>query len=470
MTKEEALSKIKYGLQIASELPDLEFKTATSSIPTDIWRSISAFANRRGGGLLVFGVNQTLNAITGCTNLDQMQTKLTQYFNDKMSFVLRPEYHVIESEGETILAVEIPECPKDYMPCYFKSVGLPNGAYIREGNTSRKITDNEFRTYVATSKEFQFDLSEARGIKKEDISEEKVRRLLEESESDTKRGAHDQVTPSILENLGIVSMFNGEYKPTIGGYLIFASGIPQTKNPYDRFVVRCVRYEGKDPSSEIVDAVDIVGTLDAQIDETYKFILKNISKRSFIVGTKRVERYEYPEAAIRELIANAIIHRDYKIIETYTQIRIFQDRIEITNPGSLPPGVTVDNIKEAQFSRNSMIAARLKDMKYLEEYGRGIDIVMRKMSEWDLPSPLFRNLVNSFEAILLGNTYKDINDRQVKIIDVLLLKGRLTAQDCKKILKGTPRATINNDLKKLKECGLLTANGASVNTYYTLAF
>jgi ATP-dependent DNA helicase RecG len=470
MTKEEILKKIKYGLEISSELSDLEFKTATSSIPGDIWRTISAFANRRGGGLVVFGVSQEKNKITGCTNLDLMQTKLTEYFNDKMSFILRPEYHVIEHEGVTILAVYIPECPKDYMPCYFRPIGLPNGAYIREGNTSRKITDNEFRTYIATSKEFQFDLSEARNTDKKDIEEEKVIKLLEQSESQIQRGAVHIVDNTTLENLGIISLFDGEYKPTVGGFLIFAKITPQIKSPYDRYAVRCIRYAGSDPSSKIIDAVDITGTLDSQIDDAYKFVLKNIAKNAVIIGTKRVERYEYPEEGVRELIANAIIHRDYKIIETYTQIRVFQDRVEIINPGSLPPGVTVDNIKEAQFSRNSMIAARLKDMRYLEEYGRGIDIVIKKMSDWGLPEPLFRNSVNSFEAILLGNVYRDINDRQIKVIDTLLIKGRLTIHDCQKILRGTPRATINSDLKKLRDLGVLLHNGASVNTYYTLAF
>lgn len=470
MTKEEIVTKIKYGLEIESELSDLEFKTSTNNIPNDIWRTISAFSNRRGGGLLVLGVDQNKNEITGCTNLDLMQSKLGECFNDKMSFVLRPEYHVIDFNDKKVLAVYIPECPKDYMPCYFRPVGLPNGAYIREGNTTRRITDNEFRTYIATSKEFQFDRSEARGTKKEEISIPKVVALLEQSESELQRGASHEVSDSVLENLGVVANFDGEYKPTIGGYLIFSNNIPQNISPYDRYTVRCVRYAGSDPSSEIIDSIDIRGTLDVMIDESYRFILKNISKKSTIVGTKREDRYEYPEDAIRELVANAIIHRDYKIIETYNQIRIFQDRIEIVNPGSLPPGITVDNIKEAQFSRNSIIAARLKDLRYLEEYGRGIDIVIKKMEEWNLPSPLFRNSVNTFEVILLGEKYQDLNNRQIRIIDVLLLKSRITAHDCQKIVKGTPRATINSDLKKLRDLGILITNGASVNTYYTLGF
>lgn len=470
MTEAQIIEKIKYGLALSSELSDLEFKTARNNVPNDIWRTISAFANRRGGGLVVFGVSQERNAVEGCDNLDLMQKKLVEYFNDKMSFILRPEYHVIDFEGKTILAVYIPECPKDYMPCYYKSVGLPNGAYIREGNSNRRITDNEFRTYVATSKEFQFDLSEAVNTTQSDLSEPKILHLLTKREMDVKRGADSHIDNNLLQNLGIVSNFGGEFKPTTGGYLIFAHDPPQERNPYERYLVRCVRYAGNNAASEIIDSADIKGTLDVQIDDSYRFVLKNIRKTAVIVETKRVERFEYPEAAIRELIANAIIHRDYKIIETYAQIKIFNDRIEILNPGSLPPGVTVENIKDAQFSRNSMIAGRLKDLDYLEEYGRGIDVVLKRMEEWGMPPPLFRNLVNSFEVILLGDKYRNLNERQMKIIDTLLIKGKLTAQDCQKILKGVPRVTINYDLRNLKELGVIESHGASVNIFYTLAF
>lgn len=343
-------------------------------------------------------------------------------------------------------------------------------AYIREGNTSRRITDNEFRTYVATSKEFQFDLSEAVNATRVDLSDSKILRLLDKKEMEVKRGADSRIDDNLLQNLGIASKFNDEFKPTIAGYLIFAQNPPQGRSPYERYLVRCVRYAGNSVANEIIDSADIKGTLDVQIDDSYKFVLKNIKKTAAIVGTKRIERFEYPEAAIRELIANAIIHRDYKIIETYAQIKIFDNRIEISNPGSLPPGVTVDNIKEAQFSRNSIIAGRLKDFDYLEEYGRGIDIVFKKMEEWSLPYPFFRNLINNFEVILLGSKYRQLNERQMKIIDILLIKGRLTVHNCQKILGRVPRATINKDLRDLKEVGIIKSHGASVNIFYTAAF
>src|SRR3989344_548380 len=125
MTDEQIIEKIKQGLTISSELQDLEFKTSRTNVPNDIWKVISAFANRRGGGLIIFGVSEEKNAIIGRENINGIQTKLSEYFNDKMSYTLRPKYHVIQYDStKTIFAVEIPECPKDYMPCYYKSVGL----------------------------------------------------------------------------------------------------------------------------------------------------------------------------------------------------------------------------------------------------------------------------------------------------------------------------------------------------------
>ena len=472
MTEQQILEKLNYALKISSELPELELKTASNNLPNDIWKSISAMSHRQGGGAIVFGVQQrTLEfKVVGCQGIDRMQTKLVEYFNDKMSHVLRPQYYIIPYDpGINLLAVYIPECPKEYRPCYYKPVGLPHGAYIREGHSNRSLTDNEFRTYVALSRQFEFDLSEAPNAQLKDLSQEKVKKLLEKREKDLKRGATSTITDELLKNLGLIGTFNEEKRPTIAGYLIFANSKPQIIYPYERYVIRCVKFSGNDTASSIIDKVDVDGTLDDQIDDAYKFILRNIRKTARIIGTKRIDRFEYPELAIRELVANAVIHRDYKIIETYTRVYVFKDRLEIMNPGSLPPGVTIDNIKNAQFSRNAVIAGRLKDLDYLEEYGRGIDTVFNKMDEWHLPPPLFRNSVNSFQSILLGEKYKDLNNRQIKIMDHLVLKGNLTIKDCLKILKGVRRITINTDLKKLKDLGIIKKMGASVSTYYVIA-
>lgn len=469
MDIQEIKNKLAYAIQINSELPELELKAARNNVPKDIWKSISAFSQRRGGGGIVFGVKENPYEIIGCNNIELIQRKLLEYFNDKMSYILRPAIYVEKyDQDRTIVAVYVPECPKEYRPCYFKPVGLPFGAYIREGNSNRTLTDNEFRTYVATSKEFQFDQSEAPNSSIDDLSENKIRELLLKKEEELNRGAVPEITNELLKNIGVAGEYENSIKPTYAGVLIFSKDLPQKKQPFDRYTIRCVKYSGNDCSGDILDKLDVQGTLDNQIDQSYSFILKNIRKAALIKGTKRYEKYEYPEQAIREIIANAVIHRDYKIIETFTHINIFQDRLEISNPGNLPPGVTVQNIKDAQFSRNVVIASRLKDLKYLEEYGRGIDIVFNRMKEWGLQPPLFRNSVNNFQVILLGEKFSGINERQRVVIYNLMLKGKITVKDCLKILKGVSRITVNRDLKSLKNLGLINQQGTSTSLYYTL--
>jgi ATP-dependent DNA helicase RecG len=219
-------------------------------------------------------------------------------------------------------------------------------------------------------------------------------------------------------------------------------------------------------ATPIIDKLDIDGSLDEQIDTVQKFILRNIALKASIQGTKRIDQYEYPEEALRELVANAVIHRDYMITETYAQVNIFANRIEISNPGNLPPGVTIENIKDSQFSRNEVIASILKDMDYLEEYGRGIDIVFSKMREWNLLEPIFKNMSNTFRVVLLGEALKDLNERQVVIWNNLQDKRQITARECKEMFPEVSRATVNVDLNKLVERGLIVPKGSSFNTYY----
>ena len=105
-------------------------------------------------------------------------------------------------------------------------------------------------------------------------------------------------------------------------------------------------------------------------------------------------------------------------------------------------------------------------MDYLEEYGRGIDIVISKMREWGLLDPIFKNMSNSFRVILLGESLKDLNERQVTIWKTLQDRRKITSRECKEMFEGVSRATIGLDLNKLVEMELIVAKGSSINTYY----
>jgi ATP-dependent DNA helicase RecG len=471
MDESQVRQIIEEAIKLGSETSSVEFKDARGGFPKDTWKTVSAFSHRPSGGYIVFGVKEdrTNNTIevTGTDHVAMLQERMGDLVSAHMSVVIRPEYFPMSINGKAVLVVYIAECPDQFKPYYYKAVGMPNGAYVRDGNTDRKITDEEMRRFLDNAKLSKFDSTQASDTKLDELSVPKIYELLARMGQRTKRDARiEEIGFDLLKNLGIADTFTGGNFPTVAGFLIFAKDKPQLKKSFNRYVVRCVKYKGSNVATDIIDKADIDGTLNEQIDAMQKFILRNIRTSAQIVGTKRVERYEYPEKAIREIVANAVIHRDYRITETYTQLNIFEDRLEVFNPGCLPPGVTVENIRDAQVSRNEIIAARLKDLDYLEEYGRGIDIVFTETERWGLLPPIFKNTTNSFKVILPGEKLSQLNDRQFRIWDYLVEYKKITATTCAEMLPDVSRATINNDLSKMQELGLIHSTGASYYTYY----
>jgi len=470
LSEEEIIKIIDKARAHKSETSIIEFKDARGGIPSDLWRAVSAFSHKPKGGLIVFGIAEINGSfrVVGGLRLAILQEKIVSLLNDSMKNVGNYDLKIVQYENTPLLILLIDETPDERKPCYLYNLSLPRGACVREGNTNRVITDEEMRNFIRNNSVFKFDKAKAGNVTGDSLSKEKIEEFLIKSANKAGRGGvvDNKPTKELMINLGIMDEFEDGTFPTVAGFLIFSKDYPQRARSFSRYVIRCVRYNGDSVASPIVDKLDVEGTLDQQIENAQKFILRNIPVSAKIVGTKRVEQYEYPEDAIRELVANSIIHRDYMITETYTQINIFSNRLEISNPGNLPPGITIENIKESQFSRNEIIAQILKDMDYLEEYGRGIDIVFSRMSEWNLLEPIFKNMANTFKVILLGKIFRDLNDRQIAVWNGLQDKKKITSKECRELFPDASRATIGSDLNKLVSIGLIVPHGSSYNTYY----
>lgn len=472
---DELKDLIQRAIKNKTETTQVEFKDARGGLPGDTWRTVSSFSHKPGGGVMVFGVSENRAtgelSITGGLDLAILQEKVAELFNNTMTNAGRADHRILTIDGQQILAVIVPPIPDESKPCFNKSLGLPNGACVREGSTDRTITVEEMKMFIRNSVPFKYDKQPIGELDTSILNEEKIRAFLIKSAQRVGRGTvPNEPEDQVLINLGIAARLNLLVVPTLAGSLIFNKSNPQDHVQLSRYIVRCVSYAGVNVTSPIVAKADIAGTLDKQLDDTYAFILRNIPVKAEIVNTQRVETYEYPEDAIRELVANAIIHRDYTITETYTQVKVFKDRIEITNPGNLPPGVTIENIKDAQFSRNEVIASILRDLDYLEEYGRGIDIVFNSMQRRGLLKPIFKNTINSFSVLLLGSKFKELNDRQTQIWYYILENVSVGIGTLVKLLPDVSRPTINNDLSKMVEMGLIKPVGVSINTKYELAY
>jgi ATP-dependent DNA helicase RecG len=475
MNNERILELIASAEQNSTETECVEFKDGRGGFSgKQIWRSISSFSNRPDGGLIVFGVKENDDKsfdVVGDTDIALFQEGLINFCRDEMVNCFDPRFKTVEYKGKTLLVCIISPIPDEMKPCYKKSEGLHNGACIRIRNVDKTLSDSEVRELIKNSAPFKFDHLPVDQTNFSDLSLPKIKTFLEKSAikkgRDTSFLSQVGSIKRVTETLGISCMVNDVLVPTNAGYLIFSSNHPQLHKDFRRYIVRCIFYKGNTSASPIADKVELEGCLDDQIEGMQGFILKNISLKAKIVGTKRVEQYEYPPEAIREIVVNAVIHRDYSATGTYTLVAIFENRIEISNPGNLPPGVTIENIREAQCSRNVIIATLMRDMDYMEEYGRGIEIVYASMNAYGLINPLFKNSANSFKVTLLGEKFKNLNDRQLKIWQILQETGRtVNAQECVELLRGVSRPSIAVDLKYMLDIGLIEKEGAGPSTRY----
>ncbi len=206
-------------------------------------------------------------------------------------------------------------------------------------------------------------------------------------------------------------------------------------------------------------------------DEALDFVKKNIRRGAWVPEIRRKERYEYPLEAVREAVINAIVHRDYHIRGSDIKLAIFDDCIEITSPGTLPIGMTIEQLGTgASETRNKMIATTFKDMGLIEEWGRGTRIIADKMKEWQLPPPKYEELGNFFRVTLYGakKVEKAIEVEKIPEQTILVYirkHGQITRAECAKLCKISSK-TAYNYLNQMCKEGLLTARGKGRRAHY----
>ncbi|MFB0538043.1 MAG: ATP-binding protein, partial [Anaerolineae bacterium] len=190
-------------------------------------------------------------------------------------------------------------------------------------------------------------------------------------------------------------------------------------------------------------------------------------------GLEMTEQPEYPDFAWREVIVNAIAHRDYSITGTAIQVRMFDDRLEIESPGGLPGIVTVENIRRRHFSRNPHIVGVLKTWRYMEELGFGVDRVFREMKAAGAPPPLIADdggvvtvTLYAFKPVSPTNAARlGLNERQARALVILAERGQITNREYRELFN-VSHTTAAADLRDLVAKGLIEQAGIGRGTYY----
>ncbi|HNS52399.1 MAG TPA: ATP-binding protein [Anaerolineae bacterium] len=279
-----------------------------------------------------------------------------------------------------------------------------------------------------------------------------------------------------LLRCGCLREIEGVLHPTLAGLLLFGLD-PQRWARTARVLV--VRYSGRLMADRFVKE-EIAGSLPDQIRRAEAFVVSNLQRAVQITGLERDEVAEYPADVIREVIVNAVAHRDYRIGDEI-RVLLFSDRLECHSPGRLPGHVTLENLVEERFSRNETIVQVLSEMGFIERLGYGIDRILRLSAEAGLPAPRFEETSGGFRVTLYGapgaqsaeaasRRWRRLgtSDRQERALAYLVERGRITNREFQDLCPDVSSETIRRELAELVAKGLLLRIGDKRATYYIL--
>lgn len=460
MTENELVELVKQVLNMKCETQNIELKTAKQGCPENLYDTLSSFSNTKGG-IIIFGIDEKHGyKVVGIDDTQILQKKVIEQ-SLSMEPVVRPLFTVIKYDDKIICSAEIPEMDSFSKPCFYKGKGKSKGAYIRIGDADLPMTEYEIHSFEA----FKFKTEDELRTKERVDSSFLNNVLLDGYLAkliNKKMGLINFEKNKILQLEGIIDK-NG--KPTLCGILNFGS-LPQIFSPnLDIVAVKCVtnNYGEEDENGiRFADNKRIDGTLSSMLQQALIFISNNTKKATYInsVTGKREDKDEYPLKALREIVLNALIHRDYS---QYTEndpirIEIYEDRIEVTNPGGLYGRLSMDQLGMVRSDiRNPYIASILETMEVTENRYSGIPIIYDEMKKANLLPPKFEDDRGVFKVTLYN---AKINEEKENITDKIIeiCKKPRTKEFLAKELgfdEKHPAYFINSYVKPLIEKGIL---------------
>jgi len=365
----------------------LEFKEKFPQ-GNQIAKTAIAFANG-AGGKIILGVCNNPRKIIGVSDSDvfQLEERITSHIYSECSPAIAFECYIQSIKGKNLLVVEI--FPGSNKPYFLTKEGKATGAYIRIGSSTRKASHAMLDELERQSRRISFDALPVYDVH------------LEENDFLSFKTDYVKVTdraPSkeFRRKLGLTSTEAGRTYHVNAAVLL--SDSPELKRLFPYAKIECARFKGTDTST-FIDQATISGPIHRSVEPCIAFIKKNIALGSRIGEVYRQDSWEYPLAAIREAIINAIIHRDYSITGSDIKVAIFDDMLEITSPGPLPDTLSPEELGSGRSEiRNRTLAPIFKDLKLIEGWGTGIRKMRTSLDEYPQIDLVLNELGYAFQV------------------------------------------------------------------------
>lgn len=369
---------------IPSELNEIDWKSALSDKSERLAQHISSFANHPSGGFFVFGINNngSLKQLSK-TDIDETLKKLGNIARNNLNPPVGIDHAVLEYEGVPILFVHVPE--QNDKPVHIRGGDIFD-SYKRSVGQTVKMSREEVKKMLAMSQGYSFEEQIAITGQTDDkvldlLEYDNYFRLVNRNLPENKKGIL-----SVLENDNLISKDGQLWNITNLGATLFGRNLSAFKN-LKRKSIRVIIYKGVTRVDAIKEQAGNRGYASG-FAGLIKYIMDQLPTNEVIEKALRQQVKVYPEKAIREFVANALIHQDFSLTGTGVMIEIFTDRIEITNPG-IPLVDTNRFIDTAPKSRNEALASLMRRLSICEERGSGIDRAIEAIEIYQLPAPKF---------------------------------------------------------------------------------
>ena len=406
-----------------AEFQTVEVKRSQNGVTEKLYDTLSSFSNQDDGGVIVFGIYEKNDfEITGVNDVQLLQKRVMEQC-EQMEPAVRAVFTVTEIGGKNVVAAEIPPVDITERPCFYKGKGRIKGSYIRVGDADMPMSEYEVYSYEAYRKKYQDEIRPVERAAMSSLDENKLSEYLLKLK-------RNKANLSKLEDEKIFELMSVQKddKPTLAAQMLFGL-YPQAYFP--QLGIIAVSVPGTEigetdiDGSRFIDNQRLEGTIPEMLDGALAFVRKNTRTKTIIDPDtgKRRDRSDYPVNSVREAVLNALVHRDYSIHTEGMpiQLRIFADRLEITNPGGLYGRLSIDTLGKIQpDTRNPVIATALEVLNVTENRYSGIPTILRECKAHGLPDPEFVNLRGEFTVIFrLQESVPDTdgNDRTAQLLE-----------------------------------------------------
>ena len=431
-----------------------EFK---GSFNDTVIETLVAFANTSGGKVLVGVDNEGVPLKNFMIGDETVQQWLNEIKN-KTQPALIPDSAYLNLAGSKVVELFVKEFP-------IKPVSFKGRYYKRVKNSNHQLSLTEIADLHLKTFNSSWDNYTTNDYTVADISLDKVKAFIETGNKlrEIKIADDPLVVLNKFELLKENSISNA-------CHLLFA------KNEVFKATIELGRFSAP---ALIKDALTLRQDLFTEIEEVFNFIKKHINKEYVITGNpQREERWQYPLDALREIIVNMIVHRDYMHYGD-SSVKIYANHIEFFNPGSLPDTISIRQLLDGNYvsqTRNKKLAAMFKEAGIIEKYGSGIKRIQQQFIAQGLPAPVFENFQHGFRVVVTSLEQNVVDKVVDKVVETLTANQEMILEFIKKnpfiSAKrlsgeiGISQRKIQENIQKLKDLNKLKRTGPDKGGYW----